>query len=75
MIIEEVQNSKQEKKFLKVPKILYKNDPVWVCPLDREIASVFDPQKNVFYNHGTASRYVLKNSEGKLCGRIAVFID
>jgi hypothetical protein len=75
MLIEEVLNSKQAKEFLKVPKILYKNDPFWVCPLDKEIESIFDPNKNTFYSHGSATRYILKNEKGDLSGRIAVFID
>ena len=43
MQIEEVLSKKQEKDFLKVPKILYKDDPIWVCPLDKEIESIFIP--------------------------------
>ncbi|MDA3821413.1 MAG: hypothetical protein PF450_02210 [Bacteroidales bacterium] len=75
MGIEEVLYSKQAREFLKVPKILYKNDPFWVCPLDNEIEAIFDPKKNTFYNHGSATRYILKNEKGKLCGRVAVFFD
>jgi hypothetical protein len=75
MQIEEVKSRKQKQEFLKVPKILYKNDPFWVCPLDKEIAAIFDPAKNTFYHHGDATRFLLKNNQGKLLGRVAAFID
>ncbi|MCF8227061.1 MAG: hypothetical protein K9J30_14380 [Bacteroidales bacterium] len=75
MVIEEVTTKKHKKEFLKVPKILYKEDPVWVCPLDREIDAVFDPKKNTFHRHGSVVRFVMKDGAGNLTGRIAAFID
>lgn len=75
MHIVEVLNSKHEKEFLRVPKILYLNDTCWVCPLDKEISMVFKPSKNNFFRHGSATRYILKDTNGTLIGRIAVFID
>jgi len=42
-------NSKQTKKlFHEAARIIYKDDKIWVCPLDKEIESIFDPAKNVF---------------------------
>ncbi|MBN2521154.1 MAG: hypothetical protein JXB17_11650 [Bacteroidales bacterium] len=64
-----------EREFTKVAKILYKDDPVWVCPLDKEIDAIFDPKQNDYYNHGIADRWILKDENGKLTGRIAAFID
>lgn len=75
MQIEEVISRKQARDFLRVPKILYRNDSTWVCPLDREINAVFDPGKNTFFKHGVATRFVLRNEKGQLTGRIAAFID
>ncbi len=75
MIIEVVKSEKDRKDFLKVPKLLYKNDPNWTCPLDGEINAIFDPEKNSFFNHGTAIRWILKDSDNKLIGRIAAFIN
>jgi ribosomal protein S18 acetylase RimI-like enzyme len=71
----EVTNKDQAKEFLQVPKILYKGDPNWVCPLDVEIEGIFNPESNICFQNGIANRWVLKNSEGKLIGRIAAFID
>ncbi len=75
MRIQEVCGRKLKRAFLQVPRILYKDDDIWVCPLDKEIESIFDPGKNVYFQHGKATRWVLYNKENKLIGRIAGFID
>ncbi|RLD29017.1 MAG: GNAT family N-acetyltransferase, partial [Bacteroidetes bacterium] len=59
MRIQEVSGKKLKKAFLKVPKILYKEDDTWVCPFDKEIDSIFDPDKNVYFKHGEATRWLL----------------
>lgn len=75
MQLSEVKTSKDEKAFLDVPRKLYKGDPVWVCPLDKDIKAVFDPNENSFHTHGEATRWVLRNERGELIGRIAAFIN
>ncbi len=75
MDIIRVIDKKHKREFLEVPKILYKDDDVWVCPLDIHINDIFDPGKNVFYKHGEAERWILKDEKGTLAGRIAAFID
>ncbi len=75
MHIEEVDTNKDARTFLEIPKKLYADDPYWVCPLDREIEAIFDPQRNPFFKHGTARRFLLKDNNGKGIGRIAAFID
>jgi len=73
--ITKVFDKKTKKEFLKTAKILYKNDKVWVCPLDKEINNIFDPAINTYYNHGEAERWILKDENNNLVGRIAAFID
>jgi hypothetical protein len=75
MQIIEVKDRKAIRKFLKVPKIIYKNDPVWVCPLDVETESIFNPAENSFFSHGEATRWILKDENGNLIGRVAAFIN
>ncbi|WP_420385186.1 hypothetical protein [Roseivirga sp.] len=75
MQISEVSSSREQKAFLDVSRELYKNDPEWVCPLDSDIQSVFDPSKNTFYQHGVATRWILNNDQGQTIGRIAAFIN
>lgn len=71
----EVNNRATAKQFLEVARIIYKDDPFWVCPLDITINQVFDPQKNVFFSHGEATRWILKSDNGELIGRVAAFIN
>ncbi len=75
MLIIKVTDRKTRKKFLDAPRELYKNDKVWVCPLDKEIEAVFTPGKNPYYKHGETERWILEDEKGKLTGRVAAFID
>lgn len=75
MRITEVKQNKEKQEFLQVAKKLYQNDPEWVCPLDGDIEAVFDPEKNPFFQHGDATRWILKTDQGDLIGRISAFIN
>ncbi len=75
MTLKEVITKRDKKNFLNVARKIYANDSTWVCPLDKEINSIFDPGSNVFYNHGKSIRWLLLSDKGELCGRIAAFID
>jgi hypothetical protein len=75
MVLTEVNNAITRKQFLEIPKVLYKNDPFWVCPLDMEIENIFNPEKNSCYKHGDARRWILTTMDGKPAGRIAAFYD
>jgi hypothetical protein len=70
-----VSNKKTRKQFLDVARIIYKNDPVWVCPFDNEIEAIFDPEKNPYHKHGEVERWILVDDNNNLAGRIAAFID
>jgi hypothetical protein len=75
MHVIEVKEKRDRKEFIRFPKELYKNDPDWVCPLDNDIESAFDPSKNTAFGHGEAARWILKDDDGRNIGRIAAFID
>ena len=75
MNVIKVSDKKHQREFLEVPRILYKDDDTWVCPLDIHINAIFDPRKNIFYKHGEAERWILKDEKGHLAGRVAAFID
>ena len=64
-----------EREFLDLPKMIYKDNPNWVCPFDSSIKSVFDPAKNKLFNDGEAIRWVAHNEAGECVGRIAAFYD
>ena len=46
MTIQEVTTSLQAKEFLILPVKIYKHEPNWIRPLDKDIESVFDKEKN-----------------------------
>ena len=75
MTILEVKNKKTEKEFLNLPKTLYKIDPNWVSPLDKDVTALFNPAKNAYLRNGDANRWILKNNEGNLIGRISAFYN
>ncbi len=70
-----VDSLQTKKEFLKVPLILYKNDPNWIQPLDKDVEDVFDEKKNKAFRFGTVQRWLLKNDTGELIGRIAAFVN
>lgn len=75
MKITEVKDGPAKAAFLNVARIIYKNDPNWVCPLDNEVAAVFDPARNNFHQHGRCTRWILLNEQQQPVGRIAAFIN
>jgi hypothetical protein len=75
MKIIQVNNRQTAQAFLNVARIIYKNDDTWVCPIDKEIEAIFDPDKNVYFAHGEAARWILYCDNKQLIGRVAAFID
>ncbi len=75
MEVIEVTTKQHRREFIDFPKELYRADPCWVCQLDSSLESVFDPALNHTFRHGEAIRWLLKDSEGAVTGRIAAFID
>jgi len=75
MHLVEVTDRKNARQFLDVARVLYKDDPVWVCPLDQDINKIFDPGKNAFFKEGNAIRWILQDDRGNLTGRIAAFYN
>lgn len=69
-----VSDKASAKEFLKVSLILYKDDPNFIQPLDKDINDVFDPKKNKAFRFGECFRWLLKDEEGNLVGRIAAFV-
>ncbi len=73
--IEEVNNKGQKREFLRFPKWLYRGNRNWVCPLDGDIESVFDPARNKKFRGGEAARWIVRGENGKPVGRIAAFYN
>ncbi len=71
----EVTQRNDAKKFLDVARIIYKNDKNWICPLDSDIETIFNPKLNAYFTDGDAIRWILKNDKGELIGRVAAFYN
>ncbi len=71
----EVEGRRLQKEFLKMPLSIYKNDPNYIRPLDKDIEDVFNPEKNKTFRFGICKRWLLKNEDGENIGRIAAFVN
>lgn len=71
----EVKDKKQEDIFLHLPVELYKGNKNWVRPLDNDIRSVFNKDKNPCFKHGECVRWLLNDGEGRCVGRVAAFVN
>ena len=69
----EVNNKKLTEEFIAVNILINKGNPNYIRPLDKDINDVFDPKKNKAFRFGEAIRWILKDDEGNLTGRIAAF--
>jgi len=75
MKIQEVTTPQHAREFLMLPVRLYKNEPRWIRPLDKDVESVFDPEKNKTFRHGKCIRWILLNDKNETIGRVAAFIN
>jgi hypothetical protein len=70
-----VSDGKTTRAFLDVVALIYKDDKNYVRPLDVQIEEVFDPASNDFFKHGQAQRFILKDDNGQIVGRVGAFIN
>ncbi|TXK52430.1 hypothetical protein FVR03_01570 [Pontibacter qinzhouensis] len=71
----EVTTPSLAQEFLMMQVQLYKNDPHYIRPLDKDINNLFDPKKNKLLRNSEAIRWLLQDEKGKYIGRIAAFIN
>lgn len=75
MQITPVTDQPSTQKFLNVSRLIYKDDPNWIRPLDQDVEKTFDPAKNTFFSHGECTRWILSDDAGRTIGRIAAFVN
>jgi GNAT superfamily N-acetyltransferase len=75
MKIFEVTSPKEVLDFLILPTKLYKNEPSWIRPLDKDIEAVFDPRKNNAFRQGECVRWLLTDETGEVVGRVGAFVN
>lgn len=74
LTIERVETKKQLREFIKVPWMVYKDDPNWVPWLYFERLEFFDKSKNYFFTHAEAD-YFIARRDGQAVGTIAAILN
>lgn len=73
--LHEVNSPALVREFLELPERIYKGNPHWVRPLDNDIEGVFDRSKNELFADGDAIRWIARDGQGRVVGRIAAFYN
>ena len=71
----EVTDAQLAGDFLRINALLNRDNPAYIYPLEKDVYEVFDPKKNKTFRFGEATRWILKDREGKFIGRIAAFVN
>ncbi|SFJ07150.1 hypothetical protein SAMN05421638_2018 [Kaistella treverensis] len=75
MKVIQVTSASTIREFLDFPATLFSGDKNYIRPLDQDIEAVFDPKKNKFFKLGICERFIFKNDDDKILGKIAVFTN
>ena len=75
MQLTEVTNATTAKEFIQTNVIICGKLPNYIRPLDKDVIEVFDKEKNKAFRFGEATRWILKDNDGQLIGRIAAFTN
>ncbi len=60
--------------FVRLPRSLYRDDPLWPPPIDLERRAFLNPRKHPFYRHGSAQAFTAWRN--RTCvGRVLVALD
>ena len=73
--LKEVITSHDVKTWLHLDRRIYRDAPMWVCPLDDDIEKVFDSKRNHLFADGEAIRWIALDENGEAVGRIAAFYN
>jgi hypothetical protein len=71
----EVVDAPTARQFIQVNVDINRPNPNYIRPIDKEINEVFDSEKNKVFRHGECVRWILRDSEGKLIGRVAAYVN
>ncbi len=73
MFLTEVSEKRLVKDFHKVPRIIYKNDSNWIPHIENDIEKKFHSKTNKLYDGNNAKRWILKDDNENIIGRIAAW--
>lgn len=68
-------NKQTSNLFNEVNVLLNKHNPKYIRPLKNEVEAVFDPEKNKAFKNGEAKRWLLRDANQNVIGRIAAFVS
>jgi hypothetical protein len=71
----EITSAQLAAAFIKANVDINKSNPNYIRPLDKDIKDVFDEKVNKAFRFGKCNRWILKDENGKLLGRIAAFVN
>ena len=71
----EVTDRQTAEEFIKANVVVNQQTSNYIRPLDKDIHEVFDKKKNKTFRNGECIRWILKDNDGKLIGRIAAFTN
>ncbi|MEU0186243.1 N-acetyltransferase [Streptomyces sp. NPDC006207] len=60
--------------FIRLPYALYRDEPHWVAPLEREVRAFLDPRRNPFFETAEARLFLARRGR-RTVGRIAAVTD
>ncbi|GAA2411445.1 hypothetical protein GCM10010420_45500 [Streptomyces glaucosporus] len=60
--------------FVALPRALYRGDPHWVAPLERDQRALLDRRRNPFFDVGAAEFFLARRGR-RVVGRIAAAVD
>ena len=72
--ISEVLTAADKTAFLRVPHLVFADDPNWVPPLKSEALGLITPEKNGWFSHAKAQLFLAERG-GRVVGRISAHID
>lgn len=75
MQVIEVNTPSLAKDFIMANVLMNRSNPLYIRPLDNEVNDVFNVNKNKNYQYGETRRWVLKDDNGAVIGRIAAFTN
>jgi len=74
-VVRPVETSADLSKFIALPYELYKDQRHWIPPLRVDQATVLNPKKNAFFEHGKIQPFLATDESGAVVGRIAGVVN
>jgi GNAT superfamily N-acetyltransferase len=62
------------KDFLRAGRVLFRDDPAYVVPLDMDLGDRLNPKKNPLFDHAEATLFTA-HRDGKIVGRVSASVD